>query len=47
MQNEIILYSTPQGDIKVEVFLQDETVWLTQKAITHSQDTGKRTAILP
>jgi hypothetical protein len=33
MQNEIILYSTQQGDIKVEVFLQDETVWLTQKAM--------------
>ncbi len=33
MQNEIILYSTPQGDIKVEVFLQDETVWLTQKTM--------------
>ena len=31
--SEIILYTTPQGDIKVEVFLQDETVWLTQKAL--------------
>lgn len=31
--SEIILYSTPQGDIKVEVFLQDETVWLTQRAM--------------
>lgn len=32
-QSEIILYTTPQGEIKVEVFLQDETVWLTQKAM--------------
>jgi len=31
--SEIILYSTPQGDIKIEVFLQDETVWLTQRAM--------------
>lgn len=34
MQNsEIILYTTPKGDIKLEVFVQDETVWLTQKAM--------------
>jgi len=32
-KSEIILYTTPQGDIKIEVFLQDETVWLTQRAI--------------
>ena len=31
--SEIILYTTPQGDIKIEVFLQDETVWLTQRAM--------------
>ncbi len=31
--SEIILYTTPQGDIKLEVIVQDETVWLTQKAI--------------
>ncbi len=31
--SEIILYTTPQGEIKIEVFLQDETVWLTQRAI--------------
>ena len=30
---EIILYSTPQGEIKIEVFLQDESVWLTQRAM--------------
>lgn len=30
---EIILYTTPQGDIKLEVIVQDETVWLTQKAM--------------
>ncbi len=31
--SEIILYSTPQGEIKIGVFLQDETVWLTQRAM--------------
>ncbi len=30
---EFLLYTAPSGDIKVEVFLQDETVWLTQKSI--------------
>jgi hypothetical protein len=30
-QSDIILYTTPEGDVKVEVFFQDETVWLTQK----------------
>lgn len=30
---EIILYTTPQGDVRVEVIVQDETVWLTQKAM--------------
>jgi len=32
-KSDIILYSTPEGSIKVEVILQDETVWLTQKAM--------------
>lgn len=27
--SEIILYSTPQGEIKIEVFLQNETVWFS------------------
>ena len=31
--SEIILYTTPQGDVKLEVIVQDETVWLTQKAM--------------
>jgi hypothetical protein len=28
---EFLLYKTPSGDIKVEVFLHDENLWLTQK----------------
>lgn len=31
--SEIILYTTPEGKVKVEVILQDESVWLTQKAM--------------
>ncbi|MBU0710927.1 virulence RhuM family protein [bacterium] len=33
MNNEMIFYSTPEGDKKVEVLYQDENFWLTQKAI--------------
>ena len=29
-----ILYTTPNGDVKLEVLLQGESVWLTQKAIS-------------
>ncbi len=31
--SEILLYTSPLGDVKVEVFFKDETVWLTQKKI--------------
>lgn len=26
-----ILYTTPSGDVKLNVTIQDETLWLTQK----------------
>ena len=29
--NEIILYNTPNGEVKIEVIFNDETFWLTQK----------------
>ena len=32
MTNEIILYSTPEGNKRVGVFYHDENFWLTQKA---------------
>lgn len=32
--NQLIFYSTPQGNIKVEVVYQGETFWLTQKAMS-------------
>ncbi len=31
--NEILLYTTPNGKVKVEIFLQNETIWLTQQKI--------------
>jgi hypothetical protein len=30
---DFLLYSAPEGNIKVEVILNDETVWLSQKSI--------------
>jgi hypothetical protein len=31
---EFLLYSMPNGKVKVEIFLRDETVWLTQAKIS-------------
>ncbi len=28
--SEIIIYQNPEGNIKIDVRLEDETVWLTQ-----------------
>ncbi|SHK49918.1 hypothetical protein SAMN04488028_105213 [Reichenbachiella agariperforans] len=32
-QSSFILYTSQSGDVKVDVLLQDESVWLTQKAM--------------
>jgi hypothetical protein len=32
-QNQFLLYTAPDGAVRVEVFFRDETVWLTQKAL--------------
>ena len=32
-QNQFLLYTAPDGVVKVDVFFKDETVWLTQKAL--------------
>ena len=32
-ENQFLLYTAPNGAVKVEVFIQNETVWLTQKAL--------------
>ena len=41
--SELILYTTPQGEVKLEVIVQDETVWLTQKAIGELFGVTKKT----
>ena len=32
-ETDFILYTTPNGDVKVEILLQDENLWLTQAKI--------------
>ncbi len=41
--NKFILYSTPSGEVRVDVLLENETVWLTQKAIGILFDVTKST----
>lgn len=37
-QSEIILYTTPDGKVKIDTIFQDETIWLTQKKIAELFD---------
>jgi hypothetical protein len=30
-ESDFLLYTTPEGNVKIEVFFRNETVWLTQK----------------
>ena len=32
-ESEFLLYNTPQGDVKLQVLIRDETVWLTQEGM--------------
>jgi hypothetical protein len=32
-QNNFLIYNTPGNNVRVDVFIQDETIWLTQKAM--------------
>lgn len=36
--SKFILYTSPNGDIKLDVFIQDETLWLTQKMMAELFD---------
>jgi hypothetical protein len=42
MNNELqfLLYTTPQEDVKVNVVVKDEMLWLTQKAMAELFDVG-------
>lgn len=42
-QNNFILYTSENGAVKLEVFLQDETIWLTQKMMSQLFDVDVRT----
>ena len=42
-EGEVILYSTPDGAAKVEVFFQDETFWLSQRRMAELFDVDVRT----
>ncbi|MDD4570475.1 MAG: RhuM family protein [Tepidanaerobacteraceae bacterium] len=42
-KDQILLYTTEDGDIKIDVFFQDETVWLTQKMMAELFDVGVNT----
>lgn len=32
-ESEFLLYSTPQGDVRLQILVLDETVWLTQEGM--------------
>ena len=48
MENELlensnfIIYTTDDGQVEIEVRLEDENVWLTQKAMAELFDTTKQ-----
>ncbi len=42
MSSEIIIYENQEGNIKIDVRLQEETVWLTQKGIGELFNTSKQ-----
>jgi hypothetical protein len=41
--NKIILYTAPSGDVRVDVYMEDETVWLTQKSMAELFGVAKST----
>lgn len=42
-QSEFLLYTSQRGDVRVDVLLEDETVWLTQKGLGQLFDVAKST----
>ena len=39
--NEIIIYTTDDGQVEIEVRLEDENVWLTQNSMAELFDTTR------
>ncbi len=46
MENEIIIYQTQDGKTKIDVKIEDETVWLTQAQMTELFETTKQNVSL-
>ena len=42
-QNEFILYTAPSGEVRIEIYVKDETVWLTQQKIADLFGVAKST----
>lgn len=42
-ESEIILYTTPQGDVKIDIRFEEETFWLSQKKMAELFDVDVRT----
>jgi len=42
-RSKFILYTSPNGDVKLDVYVQDETLWLTQKMMAELFDVDVRT----
>ena len=42
-KGEIVIYQSPQGNIKIDVRLEDETVWLTQEQMATLFGKGRST----
>nr|MDA3837906.1 cell filamentation protein Fic [Candidatus Delongbacteria bacterium] len=40
---DFLLYTTPNGNVKVEIFFNNETVWLTQKRMAELFGIGVNT----
>ncbi len=43
MNSDILIYQNPDGNIKIDVRLQEETVWLTQSQMGQLFGKDKRT----
>ncbi len=43
MNSEIIIYQKPEGNIKIDVRLEEETVWLTQEQMATLFGKGRST----
>jgi hypothetical protein len=41
-QSQFLFYTTPDGDIKIDVFFEGETVWLSQQLMAELFQTTKQ-----